>query len=57
MGAILIEYERCSFFTGLGPFKIVGKGRVVYKVVYEINNERKVCWVRFSGFLGADWRF
>jgi len=54
--AILIGYERCSFFTGLGPFKIVGKGSVVYKIDYEINDARKECWVRFSGFLEADWR-
>lgn len=56
-GGILIEFKRCNIFTGLGPFMVVGKGRVVYKINYEINGIKKEAWVRFGGITGADWRW
>ncbi|WBW95605.1 hypothetical protein [Oceanirhabdus sp. W0125-5] len=57
LGGTLIGYERRNIFTGLGPFTVVGKGRVVYKIDYEVNGERKEGWVRFGGITGPDWRF
>lgn len=56
MGGKVISIERRSFFTGLGPFMVVGKGRVIYRIEYVINDEVKEGWVRFGGLLGPDWR-
>ena len=56
-GGSLIDYKRCNIFTGIGPFIVVGKGRTVYRIEYEVNGNRKVGWVRFGGIIGPDWRF
>lgn len=57
MGGQVISIERRNFFTGLGPFMVVGKGRVVYRIEYRVGNEVKEGWVRFGGLFGPDWRF
>lgn len=58
LGGILIEFDTAGLFKGgLGPFMVVGKGRVVYHVIYKINNEKREGWVRFGGIGGPDWRF
>lgn len=57
MGGKLIDYETGGLFKGMGPFMVVGKGRVVYRVNYEINGQIKEGWVRFGGIGGPDWRF
>ena len=56
MGGTVVSTERRNFFTGLGPFHIVGKGRTVYRVVYEAGGRTCEIWVRFGGLFGADWR-
>ncbi|MBM7615829.1 hypothetical protein [Alkaliphilus hydrothermalis] len=56
MGGKVITIERSTFLAGTGPFKVVSKGRVVYRVVYTIDGEEKEGWARFGGILGADWR-
>jgi len=56
MGGRVISIERRSFFTGLGPFMVVGKGRTVYRIEYDIDGDVKEGWVRFGGLLGPDWR-
>jgi hypothetical protein len=56
LGGRLISYERRNFFTGIGPFVVVGKGRMVYRIEYEVNGIKKEGWVRFGGMLGPDWR-
>lgn len=52
----LISYEKRNFFTGIGPFMVVGKGRMVYRIEYEMNGIKKEGWVRFGGITGPDWR-
>lgn len=56
LGGRLISYEKRNFFTGIGPFMVVGKGRMVYKIEYEINGIKKEGWVRFGGITGPVWR-
>ena len=56
-GGTLIGYERRSVFSGIGPFHIVGEGRMVYRIEYELGGEKKEGWVRFGGIMGPDWRF
>lgn len=56
IGGEVINIERRSFFTGLGPFMVVGKGRKVYRIEYKLGNEIKEGWVRFGGILGPDWK-
>lgn len=56
LGGSLIGYERRNIFTGLGPFMVVGKGRMIYRIDYEIGGIRKEGWVRFGGIAGPDWR-
>lgn len=56
MGGQLIRYERRSIFSGLGPFHVVGKGRVVYSVHYRLNGQDKEGFVRFGSLFGPDWR-
>lgn len=56
MGGTVISIERRNFFTGLGPFMIVGKGKSVYRIRYLVNNTEKEGWVRFGGLFGPDWR-
>lgn len=54
----MINFETGGFLKGgLGPFMVVGKGRVVYCIEYEVNGEKKEGWVRFGGLGGPDWRF
>ena len=55
-GGKVISIERRNFFTGIGPFHVVGKKRVVYRIVYEKNGVEKEGWVRFGGIMGPDWR-
>lgn len=58
IGGRLIDYETGGMFKGgLGPFMVVGKGRTVYCVHYEVDGEKKEGWVRFGGLGGPDWRF
>jgi len=56
LGGELIKISYRNFFTDIGPFKIVGKGRVVYKFEYREQDQVKEGWVRFGGVLGADWQ-
>lgn len=56
LGGSLNGYERCNIITGLGPFMVVGKGRVIYRIDYEVDGIRKEGWVRFGGITGPDWR-
>ena len=56
MGGNVINIERRNFFTGIGPFMTVGKGRTVYRVEYEADGQTKEIWVRFGGLFGSDWR-
>jgi len=56
LGGKVIDIERRNFFTGIGPFHVVGKNRVVFRIVYEINGVEKEGWVRFGGIMGPDWR-
>lgn len=56
IGGRLIGYEKRSIFSGIGPFTVVGKGRMVYKIDYEVNGVIKEGWVRFGGIMGPDWR-
>ncbi|MDR5659624.1 hypothetical protein RH915_08965 [Serpentinicella sp. ANB-PHB4] len=56
LGGEVISIERRNIFTGIGPFKIVGKGRVVYRIEYRLNGSTEEGWVRFGGLLGPDWR-
>lgn len=57
MGGVVKGYERKNFVSGLGPFMVVGKGRTVYQIEYEINGLKREGWVRFGGIGGPDWRF
>ena len=52
----VLNIERRDFFSGLGPFAIVGKGKAVYRVEYQIRDQKKESWVRFGGLSGPDWR-
>ncbi|MCT4595649.1 MAG: hypothetical protein N4A57_15480 [Anaeromicrobium sp.] len=56
LGGHLISYERRNFFTGIGPFMVVGKGRMIYRIEYKVNGIKKEGWVRFGGISGTDWR-
>lgn len=56
MGGEVINIERRNFFTGLGPFMVVGKGRIVYRIEYRLGDETREGWVRFGGLLGPDWK-
>lgn len=56
MGGEVISIEQRNFFSGIGPFHVVGKGRVVYRIVYKIQGVEKEGWVRFGNFMGPDWR-
>jgi len=57
LGGTIKNVEKCSFFNNIGPFCIVGKGKVVYKIEYKVNDAVKEGWVRFGGLLGPDWRW
>ncbi|WP_099187524.1 hypothetical protein [Tepidibacter mesophilus] len=56
LGGRLIGYERRNFFTGIGPFMFVGKGRMIYRIEYEVDGIKKEGWVKFGGISGPDWR-
>lgn len=56
LGGRLISYERRNFFTGIGPFMFVGKGRMIYRIEYEVDGIKKEGWVKFGGISGPDWR-
>ncbi|WP_053956359.1 hypothetical protein [Inediibacterium massiliense] len=56
IGGRLINYEKRGFFSGIGPFTIVGKGRMIYRIEYEVDGIKKEGWVRFGGLFGPDWR-
>jgi len=56
MGGEVITIERRNFFTGIGPFMVVGKGRVIYRFEYRIGSQVMEGWVRFGGLFGPDWR-
>lgn len=56
IGGEVVNVERRNFFTGIGPFMVVGKGRTVYRIEYRVEGELKEGWVRFGGMLGPDWR-
>lgn len=56
IGGHLISYEKRGFFSGIGPFTIVGKGRMIYRIEYEVDDIKKEGWVRFGGLFGPDWR-
>lgn len=54
IGGRVVSIERKHF--SIGPFMVVGKGRVVYRIEYRIGNDAKEGWVRFGGLFGPDWR-
>lgn len=56
LGGRLLSYERRNFFSGIGPFHVVGRGRMVYRIDYEVNGVMKEGWVRFGSLFGPDWR-
>jgi len=56
MGGKVDAIERRNFFTGIGPFTIVGKNKVVYRIVYKISGQTKEIWVRFGGLFGPEWK-
>lgn len=56
IGGRLINYEQRGFFSEIGPFTIVGKGRIIYRIEYEVDGIKKEGWVRFGGLFGPDWR-
>lgn len=57
IGGTLIDYETGGLFKGIGPFMVIGKGRIIYRVNYRLGGDKKEGWVRFGGFGGPDWRF
>jgi uncharacterized membrane protein len=56
IGGTLIGFEKCNFFSGIGPFMVIGKGRVIYRIEYEYDGIQQEGWVRFGGLGGPDWR-
>ena len=50
----VISIERRSLRTG--TFILVGKGRSVYWVEYEVGGQLREGWVKFGGLFGPDWR-
>ncbi len=56
LGGRVVSIEKMGFFDGLGPFIVVGKGRTVYRIEYQVGDEVKEGWVRFGGIMGPDWR-
>ena len=60
LGGELELMERRNFFTGIGPFNVIGKNRVIYRVIYRVGGQKtgvkKEIWVRFGGWGGAEWR-
>lgn len=54
LGGRVISIESRTFSTG--PFILVGKGRTVYRIEYEVGNEVREGWVKFGGLFGPDWR-
>ena len=56
MGGEVSSIERRNFFSGIGPFTIVGKNRVIYRVVYKVDGQTREIWVRFGGLFGPEWR-
>jgi len=53
LGGELIKISYRHFFTDIGPFRIVGKGRVIYKFTYREQNQIKEGWVRFGRVRGT----
>jgi hypothetical protein len=56
IGGKVISVEKRSFFTGIGPFHMVARGQIVYRILYQKNGLEKEGWVRYSGIMGPDWR-
>ncbi|MDP4181429.1 MAG: hypothetical protein Q8942_10090 [Bacillota bacterium] len=56
IGGTVISIERRNFFSGIGPFLVVGRGRVVYRIEYRLDDRAIEGWVRFGGLFGPDWR-
>lgn len=56
IGGRVISIESRNLFSGIGPFMVVGKGRTVYRIEYQVGDEEREGWVRFGGILGPDWR-
>lgn len=54
LGGRVSSIERRTFSTG--PFIMPGKGRTVYRIEYQVENEVKERWVKFGGLFGPDWR-
>jgi hypothetical protein len=54
MGGRVIHIEKKVF--GTGPFVLCGKGRTIYRIEYEIEDEIREGWVRFGSLFGPDWR-
>ncbi len=56
LGGKVISVEKRSYFQGIGPFRVVSRGQVVYRILYEKNGVEKEGWVRYSGIIAPDWR-
>jgi hypothetical protein len=54
MGGELLSIEYKTFF--IGPFKIAGEGRMVYRFTYRIGDDTREGWVKFGSLGGPDWR-
>ena len=57
MGGKLVNIERSEEFPVDGPFKYTGKGRMIYKFEYRLNDTVKTGYVRFDMFGGnGQWK-
>jgi len=56
IGGEVINIERRNFFKGIGPFMVVGRGGVVYRIEYRIGDQVEEGWVKFGRLFGPDWR-
>lgn len=54
IGGKVVSIESRTFSTG--PFVLVGKGRTVYRIEYQVGSQIREGWVRFGGLFGPDWR-
>ena len=54
LGGNVINIEKRTFRTG--PFILIGKGKMVYRIEYRVGDIEKEGWVKFGGLLGPDWR-
>ncbi|WP_139904125.1 hypothetical protein [Clostridium thermarum] len=54
LGGQVIEIKREKYSTG--PYTIIARGKIVYRIKYKIGSEIKEGWVKFGDLFGPDWR-